>query len=1142
MASTDPLVFQSSKIYAWIQVGEVRTDINDSATTLEIQPSIVTSETDTVGHRIVNGMDILIDSEIMKVSNVSGPTDNSITVTRAELANEKIHDAAFGRGGDAAAHTDGTAIYAWSELNDNDGKSLIQSFTLEKTLYQPDVAQLIISNPSRASILADMGILDNVLKENTPIKIINGANFIVMFRGTIHSITRQYDNAAGTTLQISAYDALFQLGRSAITGDGAEIDFDVDSSAQSDGYTEDASDRKISSVIKLLAQRYQFGGTDGTESVLTMIEPIASNAEPRFQPSHVAKESSARNGRISFASTKDRVLHTMQRLALTDKSPAGNTLGYYFYVDPNQYNFSTGLKPTPALNYYPIGFEPAANATNNPTTGFLQFRNFGAGGYSDLNGTRKQMISNVSFDEFDTENVNIINVRYKDPISGFMREIEMEAFYVGTGGTVNASAASSIQFSAAYLPTNGIHHPTGANLRLVATREDIAGINGSHDPDLKSVSSQANFRCRVVDASNNIIGYVQYAGFTNSSAGLLVLSGTSTSRSGSDVAAGETIYLDNKDSGNTKVLSSVTDPNAPNSFRPQAAGEKRVAITMEFGNDVNFQHIREAVAARFLQQSRPKLRGRFQTLGLMPALSFQTQIPSSGDTITETTVGSRTYVEYTDANISSGITDNDNNFTSSGYVFSGMRAGMPIMKLDGDGGNVSTHGYLNFVRNQNDNSNPVLGFMLESGSIAANDYLRFAVPLTPGHMIQMTSLMHGVAIGGGDLKGGRGLVTSIMYSETGSEAFTDIETVSYNDDSADVIAARIPDYSNIDDDTDDDYGGSYEFTPYKPHFTGEIFAGQTNDDTSTGTAVSGTNDDTVTYGTGTLYVGTETYRIDGTAGTKHSRNSTYGIGAGMATNDADNDGLSDVSYVMFFEPALSKTRFYVKTELEFQQRNAAEGSNTATGNNKHSPIGINRLKIAKITPNATGSDVAIEYFISVGAGSTGENVSTANTKGFPSGVIGGRGLTGNINKTWVPTVNSNGTTGFDLGSSTFLWRDLHLAVSTTQNNTALHIDSDGKVTKASSSAKYKENIQSLDSKDTDKIYNLNPTSFKYKQSDSIDFGLIAEEVNPVLPELVVYDKEGKPDAVKYNALTVLLLQELKKLRQEVDDLKNDCKE
>ncbi|HAI39799.1 MAG TPA: hypothetical protein DCM40_17710 [Maribacter sp.] len=1136
MASTDPLVFQSSKVYAWIQVGEVRTDINDTATTLEIQPSIVTSETDTVGHRIVNGMDILIDSEIMKVSDVSSSTDNSITVTRAELANDKIHDTAFGRGGDAASHTDGTAIYAWSELNDNNGNSLTQQLSLEKTLYQPDSLQLVLSNPSRANVLTDVGILDNVIKEGTPIKVINGANFIAMFRGRVHSLTRQYDNAAGTTLQLTAYDALYELGRSAITGDGAEIDFDVDSSAQSDGYTEDASDRKISSVIKLLAQRYQFGGTDGTESVLTMIEPIASNAEPRFQPSHVAKESSARNGRISFASTKDRVLHTMQRLALTDKSPAGNTLGYYFHTDPNQYNFSTGLKPTPVLNYYPIGFQPSADSGNTSTAGRLLFNNFSST-IPDENGTRKRMISNVSFDEFDTENVNVINVRYKDPISGFMREIEMEAFYVGTGG-----AFSDLHFSAAYLPNSA------ASLRLVATREDVAGLNGSHDPDLKSVSDQANFRSRVVDASNNIIGYVQYAGFSSNSAGLLVLSGTSTSRSGSDVAAGETIYLDNKDSGNTKVLSSVTDPNAPNSFRPQAAGEKRVAITMEFGNDVNFQHIREAVAARFLQQSRPKLRGRFQTLGQFPSESFQLQIPSSGDTITETTVGSRTYVEYTDANISSGLTDTGNNFTAIGYVFTGMRAGMPIMKLDGDGGNVSTHGYLNFVRNGNDNSNPSLGFMLESGSIAANDYLRFAIPLTPGHMIQMTSLVHGVAVGGGDLKGGRGLVTSMMYQETASEAFTDIETVSYNDDSEDVIAARMPDYSNIDDDTDDDYGGSYEFTPYKPHFTGEIFAGQTDDDTSTGNTVSGTNDDTVTYGTGTLYVGTETYRIDGTAGTKHSRNGTYGIGAGMATNDSDNDGMSDVSYIMFFEPALSKTRFYVKTESEFQQRNSEEGSNTTSGNNKHSPIGLNRLKIAKITPNATSSDVTIEYFISVGAATTGENSNTADTKGFPASVIGGRALTGNINKSWVPT--SDGAHDLGLSSSAFRWQNVY-ATSGSVN---------------SSDERMKEEIKGLDL-GLEFVKDLNPVSYKWKKKqpnkiDKTHFGIIAQDLVKVFDKYNIkgledfgalyrdpYVDKAHPEnnhegyyGLSYTELIAPLIKAIQELSDKVDKLENEGKE
>ena len=213
MASTDPLIFQPSKIYAWIQVGEVRTDINDSATTLEILPSIIASETDTVGHRIVNGMDILIGTEILKVSDCANSLDNSITVTRAELANAKVHDTLAYRGGAAAAHSDGDAIYAWSELNDNDGNSLVQQLSIEDTMYQPSSAQFVFSNHNRNNIHTDKGILDGVLLENTPIKVIDGANFVVLFRGSINTLIKQYDNAAGATIQCTAFDELYQLGR-----------------------------------------------------------------------------------------------------------------------------------------------------------------------------------------------------------------------------------------------------------------------------------------------------------------------------------------------------------------------------------------------------------------------------------------------------------------------------------------------------------------------------------------------------------------------------------------------------------------------------------------------------------------------------------------------------------------------------------------------------------------------------------------------------------------------------------------------------------------------------------------------------------------------------------------------------------------
>ena len=75
------------------------------------------------------------------------------------------------------------------------------------------------------------------------------------------------------------------------------------------------------------------------------------------------------------------------------------------------------------------------------------------------------------------------------------------------------------------------------------------------------------------------------------------------------------------------------------------------------------------------------------------------------------------------------------------------------------------------------------------------------------------------------------------------------------------------------------------------------------------------------------------------------------------------------------------------------------------------------------------------------------------------------------------------------------------------------------------------------------MYNLKPSTFNNKKTpEKIDFGLIAEEVEEFVPELVSYNKEGQVESVKYSLLSVLLLQELKKLRQEIDDLKNEGKE
>ena len=90
----------------------------------------------------------------------------------------------------------------------------------------------------------------------------------------------------------------------------------------------------------------------------------------------------------------------------------------------------------------------------------------------------------------------------------------------------------------------------------------------------------------------------------------------------------------------------------------------------------------------------------------------------------------------------------------------------------------------------------------------------------------------------------------------------------------------------------------------------------------------------------------------------------------------------------------------------------------------------------------------------------------------------------------------------------------------------------------SSSLRYKENIRPLEI-DSSKILELEPKSFNLKEGHISTlpgtFGYIAEEVEKVLPELVQYDKEGRPDALMYPLLTVLLIEEVKKLRSMITE-------
>jgi len=93
------------------------------------------------------------------------------------------------------------------------------------------------------------------------------------------------------------------------------------------------------------------------------------------------------------------------------------------------------------------------------------------------------------------------------------------------------------------------------------------------------------------------------------------------------------------------------------------------------------------------------------------------------------------------------------------------------------------------------------------------------------------------------------------------------------------------------------------------------------------------------------------------------------------------------------------------------------------------------------------------------------------------------------------------------------------------------IDSNGRLGTTTSSARFKQDIQPMD-KASEAIHALQPVTFHYKKELDPEripqFGLIAEDVAKVDPDLVARDEEGKPYTVRYEAVNAMLLNEFLK--------------
>lgn len=132
--------------------------------------------------------------------------------------------------------------------------------------------------------------------------------------------------------------------------------------------------------------------------------------------------------------------------------------------------------------------------------------------------------------------------------------------------------------------------------------------------------------------------------------------------------------------------------------------------------------------------------------------------------------------------------------------------------------------------------------------------------------------------------------------------------------------------------------------------------------------------------------------------------------------------------------------------------------------------------------------------------------------------------------------NQSGTIriGSVLQSATYI-RGIDGASVDGATDSPVYVDANHKLGTVTSSRRFKYDIQDL-GPDGRRLQQLRPVAFRYLASegrgDSRQFGLIAEEVEETMPELVVHDAEGQPFTVRYHQLPPLLLAEVQRLEGE----------
>jgi hypothetical protein len=299
-------------------------------------------------------------------------------------------------------------------------------------------------------------------------------------------------------------------------------------------------------------------------------------------------------------------------------------------------------------------------------------------------------------------------------------------------------------------------------------------------------------------------------------------------------------------------------------------------------------------------------------------------------------------------------------------------------------------------------------------------------------------------------------------------------------------------------------------------------------------------------GTGNTAVGDSALAQNTTAG-----NNTAVGAAALSSNTTGEDNTAVGSFALNgntigndntalgFEVLLKNTSGTANTAsgLHAMQFNTTGSDNTASGlialQSNTTGAENTALGAFALATNSTGKNNTAEGSGALANGTTGSNNVAVgfdaglNLKGGSNNIIIGANVPGTASDANTIRIGKQGTQKNTLIAGIF---------GTAVSGSSVVISSTGKLGVATSSARFKEAIKPMDSA-SEAVLALKPVTFRYKETVDVDrvpqFGLVAEEVEKIDPQLVVHDEEGKPFTVRYDAVNAMLLNEFLKEHRNV---------